>query len=609
MARAPRKSVPSAAILGVDAAVEVKRRKQAVVIVHGMGEQKPLETLRGFAEAVWDAKLIPGEKKSDDDIWLVPDTRAGLTELARVTTRSKDGIATDFYELYWSDLLVGNTLAQIRAWVSGLLLRWPHQVPRETFGTWIALWCLVLGILAIAGYVGLTGWPKALWSAITTTTVSYGWKSALASVGLGAGLGYAMLRLLRRSLGLWSNADKTFPGIWASLSPKELSVTAAISWTAVVLLPIIAAGVLFCFFPWSILWQLKTWLLIAAALCSAVLTVFVVPVFGDVARYVRVSPDAVQARAAIRERGVALLRALHDPVPLEGREHDRGDPAPYERIVVVGHSLGSIIAYDVLRLFWEERGPTGRNPPAPKSQALVALKRLQDFLKQIARPKKEDSPGGATDVEAEPATDDMPTGKAEDLGEADGMRTFRMLQWEASAALRAEKRGWLISDFVSLGSPLTHAEFLISRDRAAFEERKAERMFPTCPPMLEPPRREFLYWDGQRRIIAAHHAAMFSAMRWTNIYDPSKALLFGDFISGPCAPNFGPGVLDLPIRIAKGGLFSRLVTHTHYWDVDASGLVADAVGKKLGVEDISHDPKGHLTLLRAALALKRNDPA
>ena len=29
------------------------RRGQAVVIVHGMGEQRPMSTLRGFVEAVW----------------------------------------------------------------------------------------------------------------------------------------------------------------------------------------------------------------------------------------------------------------------------------------------------------------------------------------------------------------------------------------------------------------------------------------------------------------------------------------------------------------------------------------------------------------------------
>ena len=31
----------------------VEKKKIAVVVIHGMGEQKPMQTLRGFVESVW----------------------------------------------------------------------------------------------------------------------------------------------------------------------------------------------------------------------------------------------------------------------------------------------------------------------------------------------------------------------------------------------------------------------------------------------------------------------------------------------------------------------------------------------------------------------------
>ncbi len=553
------------------AAPETRKRKQAVVIVHGMGEQKPLETLRGFVETVWGAAPIPRDEPSPDDVWLVPDMRAGLKELARVTTRrNADGVATDFYELYWSDLLVGNTMAQINAWLRGLLLRWPHQVPRESFSLWLVLWVLVGVIVALAAYVGLTGSLTGLWDLIREREVVHNGWTAAASVAAAAVVFYVLRRRLTAVLAAWTNADRKFPGIWASVTPRQASASTTLSWIAAVLVPVGIGLALYCWFPWSILATPKAWALIVAALIAAALSAWVVPVFGDVARYVRTSPDAVSARADIRERGVELLRALHGKTGgVADRRYDYGDETGYERIVVVGHSLGSIVAYDVLRLFWEERGPTSRNPA--EGEALARLRALDGHCRS----------------QAEKGTFDP--------------AAFRTLQGKLSASLAEQPGSWRITDFVTLGSPLTHAEFLVSRDRAAFEERKAERLFPTCPPMLEPGKLpSFLYSSLQY----AHHAAMFSAMRWTNIHDPGAVPFLGDFISGPCRPNFGPGVLDVAVAIDRGGPFGRLVTHTDYWNARAAGTASDAEGEKLGLAGLGGDPKAHIALLRKALALR-----
>jgi hypothetical protein len=61
----------------------------------------------------------------------------------------------------------------------------------------------------------------------------------------------------------------------------------------------------------------------------------------DVDNYLRTSPKNNTPRARIVERYLALLRHLH----LYRDEHGR----PYERIVIVAHSLGSLITADLLR--------------------------------------------------------------------------------------------------------------------------------------------------------------------------------------------------------------------------------------------------------------------
>ena len=553
------------------AAAETGKRRQAVIIVHGMGEQKPLETLRGFVEAVWGARPTPQPKPGHDDVWLVPDSRSGLTELARITTRRSNGVRTDFFELYWSDLLVGNTLAQIRAWVVGLLLRWPHQVPRESFLLWIALWAIVAVVVALAAFVGLSNATESLWKVLREAEPLRNRWTAAASAVLTALLYLLLWCRLGGNLRNWQKPDEVFLGIWSTVTPRDASMNVAVSRAFALLIPPAVGALAYLWFPWAVLWVVKTWLLIVATAIAYMLAAWVVPVFGDVARYVRTSPDAVSARAAIRDRGVKLLRALHGPMKEPTvKGYDPGDESPYERIVVVGHSLGSIIAYDMLRLFWEERGPTRNNPAS--TPALKALRALDGYCRN-----------------ASPAPGRFDIGK------------FRKLQGEVSAALAEETNGWRVSDFVTLGSPLTHAEFLVSRDRSAFEERKAERMFPTCPPMMEPGKLpSFLYSN----LTLAHHAAMFAAMRWTNIYDPGQLLFLGDFISGPCAPNFGPGVLDVRMKMTGRGLLGRVVTHTHYWNQEAAGSAEDAEGTKLGIPDISKDPKAHLALLRKAMALR-----
>jgi hypothetical protein len=556
-----------------DDKAETETERHAVVIVHGVGEQRPLETLRSFVQAVWGG--------STKDTWIVPDSRSGLTELARISTRPRGSVRTDFYELYWSDLLIGNTLAQLRGWVFGLLLRWPHQVPRETALLWALLWFVVIEIVFILGYVGAGfSWDALAGLFDPKNRLQNNW-TLLISVAVAAVTAIFLWRRLIRAMEIWNRGDIAPLEAWTRKKPSELSLDQALSVLVVVVGPVLIGWALYNYMPWQTLKTERTFWLLVAGVLIWIISELVVPYFGDVARYVRVAPDAVHARAAIRERGVELLRALHKPAGKSAR--DGNEEKIYSRIVIVGHSLGSIIAYDVMRLYWQEYGPTGRNPPT--GAVAEALEKLDVFC----------------------ATADPDPKKFDIRGYREGQRAV-------FDALSASNADWRISDFITLGSPLAHGEFLVSRDRVSFEERKLERMFPTTPPMLEyrkpkaaetgeeKPIKSFRYRDKNGALVA-HHGAQFAAVCWVNIYDQSKNPLLGDFISGPCRPNFGPGVIDLPVKISGRGLRGRVFTHTLYWDQFSTGVASDGVGRRLGIENLSQEAQAHLTLLRKALEL------
>ena len=114
-----------------------------------------------------------------------------------------------------------------------------------------------------------------------------------------------------------------------------------------------------------------------------------------------------------------------------------------------------------------------------------------------------------------------------------------------------------------MGSPLTHADVLLAQNHADLIKKQDERELPTCPPVQE---RELISYpaDHQKRML--HYAALFGPTRWTNLYFPSHFLIDGDFVSGPLAPVFGPGIRDIPVKTRQNlGLFS----HTLYWDYDS----------------------------------------
>lgn len=458
--------------------------RQAVVVIHGMGEQHPMDTLRSFVRTMWEhnTDIARGARAGQTEVWSRLDARTGSLELRRITTRASRpggafprGVRTDFYELYWADLTAGSTWEQFTGWVRYLLFRRWCDVPDDVKSAWVALWLISLVLVGIALLVALPEamWPKGVprWPLV-----------ALAGAG----------------------------GAWLSRIATQS--------------------------------------------------------FGRVVRYTRADPDNIAARAAVRERGLKLLEALHQD-------------ESYQRIMIVGHSLGTILAYDLVSYFWA-RNEAMRSVRVGTA-AFDALRVCELTAAELA---------------AAPADAALAT-------------RFRVEQAALRRALgdaaRDAKARWRISDLVTIGSPLTHAEFLLSHGLADFRRRTDEREFPIAPPYREQLDRRTLYLAQKAGLVAVdgaapglftfparqdpalwhiHQGAVFAAVRWSNVHDPADAIYKGDLVSGPLAPLFGPAVEDVDLRQLRGQ--ADRFSHTRYWAEDAPELQLQRLRAVLNLLDV-----------------------
>lgn len=484
-------------------------KRVAIVVIHGIGEQIPMETLSGFIDAVWttDTALVSVEKKHPDTgesrtgnaAWYKPDPRTRNFDLRLITTetyetQAKDRRRADFFEFYWAHRITGTQFDQVRAWIFGLMLRNPRKkVPPPLLPAWLAMWFLLL-------------------------------------------IGMAIVVV----------ANRMFGG--AAMALASAVYVLASSW---------------------VIGKLNA-------------------VVGDIVRYVDPSPRNIKTRQEIREDGVRLLETLMG-VDDTGACHG----SDYDRVIVAGHSLGTIVGYDII------------------SHAFGRLNLKFDRAKLAA--------GDQGNMEA--LENLVRTAWA--AGKPLVIDKYQAAQDRARRELNAAGHPWIVSDFVSIGSPLTHAEFLMARDRAHLAKLKVQRVYPTCPPQLE-----FDRANGQHRFTYAatkafpgagpdvagkrvpHHAAGFAFTRWTNIQSPLRFIVGGDIVSGPVCEAFGLAVSAAAAQ-GKGAVRSicgideqavlpspvgepadrkrRFLTHRQYWDM----RIAQTPGK------IAR----HIAVLRRALNL------
>ena len=444
--------------------------RQAVVLIHGIGEQRPMDTLRSFVAAF----LSTGTYHSK------PDTLSDSYELRRLKLRkcvsddpskscNTDWPETDFYEYYWAHQMYGTTVSHITSW----------------------LWSLMVHGLAAIRSTRPEYHPRLKW------LVPLAWIVALTVIAVMVGVAVHTCMGMTMKLGL---AGAFVMALWG----------------------------------------------LARAPLLGVFTDFA----GDAARYFDVNPKNITRRYDILRGGIAMLRKLHD----DRDETNTKVMHRYGRVVLVGHSLGSVIAYDILRHYWHE--VNGQIPV--------------DALDFTEVESFEGGNGHASFPGATPYTD------------TDRFRSAQRKAWQAlnrrsPAGVRISKkntaskpgRRWIVTDLVTLGSPLTYAPLMLADNAEGLDEKKRLRELPTCPPdrsrNLNPGRFTVKLSAEAERFQdydILPQGAYFALTRWTNLY------FNNDPVGGPLGSAFGRGVEDVGL---DGSGFSPIAAHLGYWSSSKPG--------------------------------------
>jgi hypothetical protein len=136
---------------------------------------------------------------------------------------------------------------------------------------------------------------------------------------------------------------------------------------------------------------------------------------------------------------------------------------------------------------------------------------------------------------------------------------------------RRKSPTWLVTDFITLGSPLTHAYYLMCNGKTEtkliedFRRRVEQREFPVCPPEKQDDDGILSFTDADDR-KEFHHAALFGLTRWTNLYFPRVQMFWGDAVGGPLRDIFGHYIKDVPVSTLPSGA-AAFFAHTSYWKI------------------------------------------
>lgn len=436
------------------------KKRQAVVIIHGIGNQFPMDTAREFVENI---------KKDSDILYSSPDREANYFETRRLSLSHRK---TDFYEFYWANLITEPSLSDLYSWVFRLLfIKKPSPRVRQ----------LVFGIRF-----------------------------------------FCVLLLLSFVYTFYQDMQS-----FTDPSHEDYAV------------PFTGSG-LFALFTF-----LAFKFLVPMVHSKAAQTV------GDAVKYLTPSPSNIESRYRIRKKGISLLKKLH-----EKKDAD-GDPQ-YERIVILGHSLGSVVAYDLITHLWHDYMYTYEPETLPVVQPIL------DELSQLINQHHRDRSVCSGSVPEFP------------------LELFRELQRKLFKEIKSLKNPWLISDFISVGSPLCHGDLILAKNYEDFDKKTNYREFPLCPPKIEvkhDPATHTIVKDYDNSISfrkdmpglgdgtpkfpmrVINHSSQFAFIQWTNIY------FTNDYVGGDLGFYFGAGIQNIRL-VPEGGWAKKklpMFSHTSYW--------------------------------------------
>jgi len=380
---------------------EIRSNAAAILVIHGIGEQNPYETLDSFARGLAEQFKVPAGTM-EHRLRLRPGRRGseGRTEtcvripLGKGTGR--ESVSTlDVYEFYWAGLVEGQIgIRQVLGWIFRTSLTPLNNLSRpEVFfrgiqanrlpavlvflrEMWRAIWMLGLAGLLIFGFA----YPAVRYQNVTGSIGAI--TDALGSITHPVVVSLWAVSVLLSTV-LLGSVIKLSIGNSVPVSAEHRAVRSGWRWIAIGAL-VVLSGIalalprLLDFHPITGTAALlredehlkPSIVAISALLLACALRWALVKFVGDVAIYVAADEKSsfYRTRTRILDQACERVNALLD---------DKG----YSAVYIAGHSLGSVIAYDLLnRLSREVRAVTADRTAQEAQQARSRFDRILGLL-------------------------------------------------------------------------------------------------------------------------------------------------------------------------------------------------------------------------------------
>lgn len=399
----PREFPPHLAPAGGEPPSEVRR--VAVLVIHGMGQQIEFETLDLVERGLRDReRLAAGRSRTLTAARLV---RLGEEPFRRLemTLTGPSGARRDvhLYEAYWAPLTEGRvTLRDVlwllyrasalrhkpfQRWIFGK--RWefdPHSqtVSYVKHAMFFVLAFLVLNAVALSALaISLIRGPEASWmSSALISDLSWPLAAILLLAVLFAGSLGLRRKVKKRGVGTGTRAVESTlnywirGNLWLTVGVTEFGALAALTlflWHRGMPRDPYEGGLLPDLLGWAegpALFLLRAGLWGSFFVVAWVLRGILIQYIGDVAAYI--SPNALDRFSDLRNEIQTCVAKAARAIYTSGA----GSAAAwqYDRILLVGHSLGSLIGYDTLnRLLNEDALAGGRMQVSGRTPLFLTL--------------------------------------------------------------------------------------------------------------------------------------------------------------------------------------------------------------------------------------------